>query len=118
MMRSHAARQQVVMRGFNRPVRMALEAVNFHGRIGMAAGAEVFLAADSWRIRRIADVTVYAFIQAVLFGTNAFVYGLVALMQDVLHVVLAHFLDGFHAALGFAETCLCLRNDRQDRVTC
>jgi hypothetical protein len=95
---------------------MALETVDIDSRIAVAAVAEMLLAADTRCIRRIADVTVDAFHQAVLLGADATVHGLITLVKDVFHVVPAHVCSRFHTALGFTNAGLCCRDFRQQRV--
>jgi hypothetical protein len=45
-------------------------------------------------------------------------HGLVTLVKDVIHVVLAHFSGRFHTTLGFTDAGLCRRDYRQQRVVC
>ena len=92
---------------------MALEAVDSDGRVAVAAVAEMLVAAVARGIRGIADVTVDALFQAVLRGTDAVVHGLVTLVQDVFHVIPAHFRSRFHTALGRAVPVLCFRDNRE-----
>jgi hypothetical protein len=85
---------------------MALETVNIDGCIGMTAVAKVFFAVDTRCIGSIADVTVNAFMQAVLLGTNSFMHGRITLMKKVFHVVGTHILGRLDAALFLAVATL------------
>ena len=63
-------------------------------------------------------MAVDAFNQTVLFGANALMHGLVALVEYVLHVIGAHVSGRFHAALRFTEPRLGLRYFGQQRIAC
>ena len=89
---------------------MALETINTDGCKGMAAVTEVFLTLVARCIGGITDVTVDAFLQAVLPGTNAFMHGRVTLVENILHVISTHFRSRFNATLFFAEAALGLGN--------
>ena len=97
---------------------MALETVYIDSSIAMTAVAEVFLAGDARGIGCIADMAVDAFNQAVLPGADAFMHGLVALVQDVLHVIGTHVSGRFYATLGLTEPCLGLGYPGQQGVSC
>ena len=94
---------------------MALEAVNVDRRVGVAAVAEVFLAAYPRRIGCAAHMAPDAFIQAEPFGADTLVHGFIALVQDVLHVIPAHVGRGFDAALCLAHPALCFRQRGEAR---
>ena len=85
---------------------MALKTINADGSVAMTAAAEMFIAADAWRIRRVTDMTVDAFIQAVLFVTDTLVHRFITLVEDILHMVLAHVRGGFYTALCFTKAAL------------
>ena len=89
---------------------MALKTINADGRIAVTAAAEMFLAADTRRIRCVTDMAVDTFSQAVLLVTDAFVNRFVALVKDVLHMILAHICGRFHTALRLTEAALGLGN--------
>jgi hypothetical protein len=82
---------------------MALEAIHLHRRIAVAALAEIVLAQHAefaFLVRR--SVALDAVLQTVLLGANAFVHGLVTMMVEHLHVILAHVLGRFHALIAIA----------------
>lgn len=82
--------------------RVAFKAVDLDCGIGMAALAKIFIAADD-RIGFLAGMALDAVLKAVLGGANAFVHRLVALMHQEFHVVLAHVVGVFDAALALAR---------------
>lgn len=81
--------------------RVAFETVDLDRGISMAALAKIFIAADD-RIGLLAGMALDAVLKAVLGGANAFVHRLVALMHQELHMVLAHVVGVFDAALALA----------------
>lgn len=80
---------------------MALKAVDRYRGIAVAAAAEVIATVSAYVLAIFAPrgVAVDALFKAVLACPYATVHCLVTLMQDVVHVVLAHLFDRFHALL-------------------
>lgn len=78
---------------------MALEAIDRYRGIAMATGTESILAQN--RLGIGIGMTLDTVRKAMLRGADAFMHGLVALMQDVLHMIAPHLvsrLDAFIAA--------------------
>mgnify|MGYP001823539985 FL=1 len=93
---------------------MTLETVNTDRRVSMTTAAEVIVTADPgiFVVLVRSDMTINAFGQAVLLGSYAIMHGIVTLVKQVLHVIFPDVIEGFHARLFLAETCLCWRHDR------
>ena len=77
---------------------MTFPAIQADGGVSMAALAEMFVA-TSHAIILGAGMTTNAFLQTVLLITDAFVHGLVALVQQQLHVVSTHKIFVFNAMI-------------------
>ncbi len=81
---------------------VTLKAINFDGCIGMAALTELtaVVNGDELSLVIFADMAANAVLEAMLFGTNTFMHGLIALMQDEFEVTTTHHIRGFNT--GFA----------------
>jgi len=75
---------------------MALPTIEAYRGVGVATLAEMLVAADYAIVFR-AGVAANAILQAVFSGTDPFMHRFVTLMQQQLHVVLAHEGGIFHA---------------------
>ena len=103
-----------MLRCIDGPIRMTFKTVDVDSRIGVTAVAEVLRTACPRCIGRAAHMAVDAFVQAVLGGPDAFVHGLITVMQEVLHMVPAHVLRGLYAALRLTHAPLCRWHIRQE----
>jgi hypothetical protein len=87
---------------------MALKTINFYRCVLMTTRAEMVFAFNAWEIPvcGFGDVAIHAFDKAVFTVTNALSHGLIALMQNMLHVLFAHkfrIINTLRTRFGFWE---------------
>lgn len=74
---------------------MAFKAINFYCFIAMTPLAEAVIATD-YSVITQTGMALDTVFQAVFFVTYAFVYRFIALVDEQMHVILAHPLRVFH----------------------
>ena len=91
-----------LVHGFGQ-IRMALEAVQLHGSIDVTGAAEVVRTVDASDLTVFVrlNVTLKTLVQAVFLGSDTTTQCVITLMQQELHMVLAHDIIGFDTGVTF-----------------
>jgi hypothetical protein len=98
---------------------MTSETIDIYSGIGVTSIAEMFLliitGISAILLRR--NMAIDALRQGVPGGADTFIHGVIALMQDEIHVVFTHLRNRLDAAKFFISFCLCLGYNRRGYFT-